>query len=116
VRIESLTVKPRSFHVRPLGTIGARGRWGTEVKLSLSAAAAVTLAIEARHGRRFHVVTRLSTESAARRNLVRFSGRYRHAGMITDLAPDTYRLSATAKGIAGTGPVRRTTFTVLPPG
>ena len=115
VRIESLAVKPRSFHVRPLGPVRARGHWGSEVKLSLSSAATVTLAIEARHGRRFHVVTRLSTEAAAGRDSVRLSGRYRRAGKVTDLAPGTYRLTAEAKGAAGTGPVKRTTFTVLPP-
>ncbi len=114
-RIESLAVKPRSFHARPLGTGTARGRWGTEVKLSLSSAATVTLLVEARHGRRFHVVTRQSTETAAGRDSVRLSGQYRHAGKVTDLAPGTYRLTASAKNAAGTGPVRRTTFTVLPP-
>jgi hypothetical protein len=114
-RIESLAVEPRSFHVRPLGTVTARGRWGTEVKLSLSSAATVTLLIEARHGRRFHVVTRLSKGSAAGRSSIRLSGRYRHAGKVIDLAPGTYRLTAGAESAAGTGPVRRTTFTVLPP-
>jgi len=114
-KIESLAVKPRSFHVKPLGAARARGHWGTEVKLSLSSAAAVTLVIEARHGRRFHAVTRLSTESAAGRNSVRLSGRYRHAGKVTDLVPSSYRLTVSAKNAAGTGPVRRTTFTVLPP-
>lgn len=114
-RIESLAVKPRSFQVKPLGTVRARGHWGTAVKLSLSAAATVTLAIEARHGRRFHVVTSLSTKAAAGRNSVRLGGRYRHAGKLTELTPGTYRLTAAVKSAAGTGPVKRTTFTVLPP-
>jgi len=114
-RIESLAVKPRSFRAKPLGTVPARGRWGTQVKLSLSSAATVTLLIEARHGRRFHVVTHLSTESAAGRNSIRLTGQYRHAGKVTDLAPGTYRLTADAESAADTGPIRRTTFTVLPP-
>ena len=113
-RIESLAVKPKSFHAKPLGTVPARGRWGTQVKLSLSSAATVTLLIEARHGGRFHAVTRLSAESAAGRNSIRLSGQYRHAGKVTDLAPGTYRITAAAKSAAGTGKVRRTTFTVLP--
>ncbi len=113
-RIESLAVKPRSFHARPRGTVAA-GRWGTEVKLSLSSAATVTLLIEARHGRRFHVVTRMSTGSAAGRASIPLSGQFRRAGKVTDLAPGTYRLTAGAKSAAGSGPVRRTTFTVLPP-
>jgi hypothetical protein len=115
VRIESLAVKPRSFRVRPLGPVTAGGHFGSEVKLSLSSAATVTLAIEARHGRRFHVVTRLSTEAAAGRDSVPLSGRYHHAGKVADLAPGAYRLTAGAKSALGTGPVKRTTFTVLPP-
>ncbi len=115
VKIGSLAVKPKSFHAQPLGRVGARGDWGTEVRFSLSAAATVTFAIEARHGRRFHVVTRLSTAAAAGRDSIRLSGRYRHAGKVTDLAPGTYRLTAIAKSGAGTGPLKRTTFTVLPP-
>lgn len=115
VKIGSLAVKPKSFHAQPLGRVRAGGSWGTEVKFSLSSAATVTFVIEARHGRRFHVVTRLSAESAAGRNSVHLSGRYRHSGKVTDLAPGTYRLTAGAKSGAGTGPVRRTSFTVLPP-
>ena len=115
VKIGSLAVKPKSFHAQPLGRVRAGGSWGTEVRFSLSSAATVTFAIEARHGRRFNVVTRLSTEAAAGRNSIRLSGRYRHAGKVTDLAPGTYRLTARAKSDAGTGPLKRTTFTVLPP-
>jgi hypothetical protein len=96
VKIGSLAVKPKSFHAQPLGRVKAGGSWGTEVRFSLSSAATVTFAIEARHGRRFHVVTRLSTEAAAGRNSIRLSGRYRHAGKVTDLAPGTYRLTARA--------------------
>jgi outer membrane lipoprotein SlyB len=114
-KIGSLTVKPKSFHAKPLGGASAGGAFGTKVKLSLSAAATVTLAIEARHGHAFKVVTRLIKKLAAGRASVAFSGQYRRAGKPTDLAPGTYRLSATAKGSAGTGPVRRTAFTVLPP-
>jgi hypothetical protein len=114
-KIGSLAVKPKSFHAKPLGRVTAGGSWGTKVKLSLSSAATVTLAIEARHGRRFHVVTRLTKKSAAGRTSVGFSGQYRQAGKLTDLRPGTYRLTASAKTSAGTGPVKRTTFTVLPP-
>ncbi len=114
-RIGSLAVKPRSFHAKPLGRVPAGGGWGTRVKLSLSSPATVTLAIEARHGRRFHVVTRLTRKSAAGRASVSFSGQYRQAGKLADLLPGNYRLTASAKTSAGTGPVKRTTFTVLPP-
>jgi hypothetical protein len=113
--IGSLAVKPKSFHAKPLGRVTAGGKWGTKVKLSLSSAATVTLAIEARQGRRFHVVTRLTKKAAAGRTSVAFSGQYRRAGKLTDLRPGTYRLTAGAKTSAGTGPVKRTTFTVLPP-
>jgi hypothetical protein len=101
VKIGSLAVKPKSFHAQPLGRVGAGGNWGTKVKFSLSAAATVTLTIETRHGRRFAVVTRLSKEAAAGRNSIRLSG--------------AYRLTAVAKSGAGTGPLKRTNFTVLPP-
>ncbi len=113
--IGSLAVKPKSFHAKPLGKVTAGSGWGTKVVLSLSSAATVTLAIEARHGRRFHVVTHLTKKSAAGRTSVGFSGQYRLAGKLTDLRPGTYRLTASAKASAGTGPVKRTTFTVLPP-
>lgn len=113
--IGSLAVKPKSFHAKPLGRVTAGGKWGTKVKLTLSSAATVTLAIEARQGRRFHVVTRLTKKAATGRTSVAFSGQYRKAGKLTDLQPGTYRLSASAKDSAGTGPVKRTTFTVLPP-
>jgi hypothetical protein len=108
-------VKPKNFLAKPLGRIPAGGSWGTKVKLSLSTSAIVALAIEARHGHRFHVVTRLTKKLAAGRTSVPFSGQYRHAGKLTDLPPGPYRLTATAKGNAGTGPSKRTTFTVLPP-
>lgn len=114
-KIGSLAVKPKSFHAKPLGRVAAGGKWGTKVKLSLSSAATVTLAIEARHGRRFHVVTRLTRKSAAGRTSVGFSGQYLLAGKLTDLRPGTYRLTASAKTSAGIGPLKRTTFTVLPP-
>jgi hypothetical protein len=114
-KIGSLVVKPKSFHAKPLGKVTAGSNWGTKVVLSLSSPATVTLAIEARHGQRFHVVTRLTKKSAAGRTSVGFSGQYRLAGKLTDLRPGTYRLTAIAKASAGTGPVKRTTFTVLPP-
>jgi hypothetical protein len=113
--IGSLAVKPKSFHAKPLGRVTAGGKWGTKVKLSLSSAATVTLAIEARQGRRFHVVTRLTKKAAVGRTSVAFSGQYRLHGKLTDLQPGTYRLTASAKTGAGTGPAKRTTFTVLPP-
>jgi hypothetical protein len=115
-KIGSLAVKPKSFHAKPLGTVPASGNWGTKVKLSLSSPATVTLAIEARHGRRFHVVTRLTEQFPAGRTSVDFSGQYRHAGKLTDLPPGPYRLTATARSSAGTGPGKRATFTVLTPG
>jgi hypothetical protein len=116
-KIGSLSVKPKSFHAKPLGGASAGGAFGTKVKLSLSATATVTLAIEARHGHSFKILTRLTKNLAAGHASVAFSGQYRHAGKPTDLAPGTYRLSAsaTAKGGTGAGPVKRTTFTVLPP-
>ncbi len=114
-RIGSLAVKPKRFHAKPVGRVLASGRWGTKVKLSLSSAATVTLAIEARHGGRFHVVTRLTKRSAAGRTSIGFNGQYRHAGKLADLPPGAYRLTASAKTNAGTGPVKRTGFTVLPP-
>ena len=113
--IGSLAVKPKSFRAKPIGRVTAGGKSGTKVKLSLSSAATVTLAIEARQGRRFHVVTRLTKKAAAGRTSIAFSGQYRKAGKLTDLQPGTYRLTASAKAGAGTGPVKRTTFTVLPP-
>jgi hypothetical protein len=105
-KIESLAVKPKSFHAKPLGRVPAGSRWGTQVRLSLSSPATVTLAIEARHGRRFHLVTRLTKESAAGRTSVGFSGQYRHAGKLADLPPGAYRLTASAKTSAGTGPAK----------
>ncbi len=114
-KIGSLAVKPKSFRAKPLERVTAGGKSGTKVKLTLSSAATVTLAIEARQGRRFHVVTRLTKKAAAGRTSVAFSGQYRLAGKLTDLRPGTYRLTASAKTNAGTGPVKRTTFTVLPP-
>ncbi len=113
--IGSLAVKPKSFRAKPLGRVTGGGKSGTKVKLTLSSAATVTLAIEVRHGRRFHVVTRLIKKAAAGRTSVGFSGQFRRAGKLTALQPGTYRLSASAKTSAGTGPVKRTTFTVLPP-
>jgi hypothetical protein len=113
--IGSLAVKPKSFRAKPIGGVTAGGKSGTKVKLSLSSAATVTLAIEARQGRRFHVVTRLTKKSAGGRTSVAFSGQYRLHGKLTDLQPGTYRLTASAKTSAGTGPVKHTTFTVLPP-
>jgi len=111
----SLAAKPQSFNAPPLGRVPAGGSWGTKVKLSLSSAATVTLAIEAGHGRHFHVVTRLTKAAAAGRASIPFTGQYRHAGKLADLSPGTYRITASAKNSAGTGPVKRTTFTVLPP-
>jgi hypothetical protein len=112
--IGSLAVKPKSFHAKPLGPAPQRSTWGTKVKLSLSRPATVALAIEARHGRRFRIVTRLSKKSAAGKDSIAFNGQYRHAGEPTELPAGTYRLSASAGDAAGTGPVERTTFTVLP--
>jgi hypothetical protein len=44
-RIGSLAVKPKSFLAKPLGSVTAGGKSGTKVKLTLSSAATVTLAI-----------------------------------------------------------------------
>jgi hypothetical protein len=115
-QIKSLAVKPKSFRAKPLGRVSARGPWGTKLKLSLSSPATVVLAIEAPHGRRFQVVTRLTRKLVAGRSSVDFSGRYRQAGKLADLPAGPYRLTATAQSSAGTGPLKRTTFTVLPPG
>ncbi|MBS1880497.1 MAG: hypothetical protein JST31_13360, partial [Actinobacteria bacterium] len=113
--IRSLTVKPKSFRAKPLGKSPADAAGGTKIKLSLSSAATVTMKIEARHGHRFGVVTRLLEKLPAGRAAVAFSGQYRHAGKLSDLAPGSYRLTASAKSGAGTGPAKRTTFNVLPP-
>jgi hypothetical protein len=78
--------------------------------------ATVTLAIEARHGHHFQVVTRLPEKADAGRTSVSFSGQYRHGGRLADLEPGSYRLTASAKAGAEVGPVKRTNFTVLPPG
>jgi hypothetical protein len=115
-RIGSLAVRPKSFHAKPLGRVPAKGKWGTKVKLSLSSPATVTFAIEARHGRHFHVVTRLTKHFPAGRASFAFSGQYRHAGKLSDLPPGPYRLTATPKSSAGTGPDKRAAFTILPPG
>jgi hypothetical protein len=112
-KIESLVVKPKSFRAKPLGRAPGGGSWGTKVKLSLSSPATVTLTIETRHGRHFHVVTRLIRESATARTSVHFTGQYLRAGKLAELQPGAYRLTASAETTAGTGPVKRTTFTVL---
>jgi hypothetical protein len=114
-RINGLKVAPKSFRVKPLGAAPAKGHFGAQVKLTLSAAAKVTLAIETKHGHRFQTVTELSKTSPAGASKIALSGQYRHAGKLTDLAPGTYRLTATAKSGTATGPAARTTFTVLPP-
>ena len=114
--ISALSLRPKSFRAKPVGPTEARGRSGTKIYLTLSTKATVKLAIEAKRGHRYAVVTNLAKQLGGGKRTIAFSGRYRHAGMVTDLAPGTYRLSATAKGIAGTGPARWTTFTVLPPG
>jgi hypothetical protein len=113
-KIGSLAVKPKSFQVKPLGMVAAHGHWGTKVGLSLSSAATVTMAVEAKGGRRLRILTTLTKKLAAGRDSVDFSGRYRRAGKLVDLEPGTYRLTATAKSSAGTGPLKRTTFVVLP--
>lgn len=110
--ISSLAVKPKTFRVKPIDAAPAHGRWGAKVQLSLSAAATVTLTIEAKHGHRLH--THLTKELAAGQNSVTLSGRYRQAGKPAVLEPGAYRLTATPKSSAGTGPPKRTTFTVLP--
>ena len=76
----------------------------------------MTLTIETRRGHRFHVVTRLTEKAAAGRTSVSFSGRYRRAGKLADLPPGAYRLTAGARTSAGAGPVKHTSFTVLPSG
>jgi hypothetical protein len=113
--IGSLAVKPKSFRAKPLGRVAAGSKSGTMVKLSLSSPATVTLAFEARHGHRFQVVTRLAKAVAAGRGSIPFNGQYRHAGKLADLPPGAYRLTASAENGAGSGAVKRTTFTVLPP-
>jgi hypothetical protein len=113
-RVESLSVKPKKFRAKPLGKVTAGSSFGTKVTFSVSMNTTVTLAIEARHGHRFQVVTRLTKEAAAGRTMVPFSGQYRHRGKLADLLPGAYRIAATAK--AGAGSPKRTTFTVLPTG
>lgn len=115
-KIGALKVKPKKFRAKPLGRVPAGGSWGTKVTFSLSTPATVTLAFEMRRGHRFQVVTRLPEKAAAGRTSVAFSGQYRHGGKLVDLEPGAYRLTATARAGATTGPVRHTNFTVLPPG
>lgn len=109
-QIGALAVKPKKFRAKPLGRVSPGG-WGAKLKLSLSSPATVTLAIEARHGHGFQVVTRSSLKAVAGRTSIAFSGQYRRAGKLTDLSPGTYRLTASI----GAGPVKRTSFTVRPP-
>jgi hypothetical protein len=113
--ISSLSLKPKSFLAKPLGPVAARGKSGTKVRLTLSAKATVTMAIEMKHGRRFRTVTKLTKSLPPGKRTIVFSGQYRRGGDLVDLAAGAYRLSATAKSAAGIGPVARTTFTVLPP-
>ncbi|MBS1863745.1 MAG: hypothetical protein JSS68_18780 [Actinobacteria bacterium] len=112
--IRSLEVRPRRFRAKPLGGVPASGDWGAKVTLSLSTPATVTLAIETKHGHHFQVVTRLTKKAAAGRTSVGFNGQYHHGGKLVDLSPGAYRLTARATAGGGTGPVKHTTFTVLP--
>jgi hypothetical protein len=59
-QIGSLSVKPKKFRARPLGSPAASGGFGTKITFSVSIKAKVTLAFEVRHGHRFQVVTRLT--------------------------------------------------------
>jgi hypothetical protein len=114
-KITALSVKPQSFLAKPLGGAPAKGRFGTKVKLKLSAAATVTLAIETKQGHRSKLVTKLTRREPAGASQVPFSGQYRHAGKLVDLAPGTYRLTATAKAGGATSAAKRASFTVLAP-
>jgi hypothetical protein len=113
--ISSLTLKPKSFLAKPLGAVAARGRTGTTIHLTLSGKATVTLAIEAKQGRRFKTVTKVVKSLNPGKRTIAFNGQYRHAGKLVDLSPGTYRLSVIAKSAGVTGPVARTSFIVLPP-
>jgi hypothetical protein len=112
--IRSMTIKPKRFHAKPTGKVPEGESWGTKVTVSVSAPAAVTFAIEARHGRRFQVITHLTAKSATGLTTIPFSGQYRHGGKLVDLRPGAYRLSAAAKNVSGSGPPKRTGFVVLP--
>jgi hypothetical protein len=114
--ISGLSLTPKTFQAKPLGPVAARGRTGTKIHLTLSSKATVTLAVEARQGRRFKPVTKIVKLLNPGRRTIVFSGQYRHAGKLVDLAPGSYRLSVSAKSAAGTGPVKRVAFTVLPTG
>jgi hypothetical protein len=114
-KISALSVKPKSFLAKPLGGAPAKGKFGTKVKLKLSVAAKVTLAIETKQGRRFKLVTRLTKKEPAGASQIPFSGRYRHAGKVVDLATGTYRLTATAMAGSATSAAKHASFTVLAP-
>lgn len=110
--IQGLTVKPKSFHPKPLGGVAARGATGTKLKLNLSAKATVTLAITTPRGKRVWTFTRSLGPGPA---TIAYNGQLRRHGKLLDLEPGSYRLTATAKNATGTGPSERTNFTVLPP-
>jgi hypothetical protein len=110
--VNSIAVKPKSFHAKPLGRTAANGSWGTKLKLRLSAAATATLTIETKKGRRLQTLTKSLGAGPAS---VGYNGQYRHHGKLADLPPGSYRLTAGAKNAAGIGPSVHASFTVLPP-
>jgi hypothetical protein len=112
-KIAALSVKPKSFRAKPLGSAAARGgTWGTKLKLNLSATATVTLSFETKKGKRLQTLTKSLGAGPAS---IAYSGQYRRHGKLVDLPPGSYRVTARAKNAAGTGTEVHATFIVLPP-
>ena len=110
--IDNLAVKPKRFRAKPLARVVARGTWGTKWKLSLSAAATVTLTIQSKAGKPLQTLTKSLGRGASS---IPFNGQIRRHGKHVDLVPGAYRLSARARNGAGTGDPKTASFTVLPP-
>jgi hypothetical protein len=107
--IDSLAVKPKRFRAKPLGRAG--GTWGTKLKLSLPAAATVTLTIQSKAGKPLWTLTRSLGDGASS---IAFNGQIRRHGKRVDLASGTYRLSARARNGADVGATKTASLTVLP--
>lgn len=110
--INSFTVKPKRFRAKPLGHTATRGTWGTKLKLNLSAAAIVTLAIKSKTGKTLQTLTKSRGGGASS---IAFNGQIRRHGKRADLPPGTYRAIARAQNNAGVSATKTASFTVLPP-
>lgn len=110
--IGGLAVKPERFRAKPLGHTAARGAWGAKLKLSLSAAAVVTLRIQSKAGRSLQTLTK---SLGAGSSSIAFNGQIRRHGKRVDLRPGAYHVSASARNDGGTSTTKTAIFTVLPP-